>query len=223
MGGTDRFRRLGHLRGETTHRIERLKKAASLCSDIMAYASTHSDWQGGSSYPGFSGYAANQTPQYPITVYGALSPSVTEVVDVSPVLDSSAAVCGMGRSDSVAEHVFGPQLRHARASLEDTLKHINDRTRMHYKHLADIEHRHMKTQLELSGARLNGHIDGYKRATRLEAMLVPLEKEKRQEERDFWKDMMDVQIRMLDLAKEYRALRNRSQLLSSMGEGGSYG
>jgi len=189
----------------------------------MAYTNSYPDWQGGNSDSSYSGHRATELPRYPISIYGVLSPTMFTAADDPSVVDPPAGVSGLGWGGSVAEHVFGPQLRHAHTSLEHTLKHIDERARLHYQHLADIDHRHMQIQLELSGARLNGHIDGYKQAVRLEGMLIPLEKERRQEERDFWKDMMDVQISMLELAKEYGALQNRSQLLSGIGEGGTYG
>ncbi len=114
---------------------------------------------------------------------------------------------------SVAEQVFGPQARQARLSLEHIHNLLKERSRLHKRHLDDIEWRHRQVQGHLSGASLHGKLDNHKREDVLHGTLIKLDAERRKEELAFWKDSADLRENLFETAKEYGATRHRTTLL----------
>jgi len=116
----------------------------------------------------------------------------------------------------LASQLFGGQARQSKFSLEHLANLIQERSQLHKRHLADINHRHMKTQERLFGAQLHGKADGYKNAIRLEQTLSQLEEQKRREELQFWKDTMEIREKVFEQAVEYQALRHRMNLFQGL-------
>lgn len=116
----------------------------------------------------------------------------------------------------IADQLFGGQSRQLRFSLEHFVNLLNERGKLHKRHIADINHRHMHVQGRLFGARLHGRLDGYKNATRFEQMIAQLDEQKRREELQFWKDSMEVRELMFEAAKEYHALSHRAALFRGL-------
>lgn len=122
----------------------------------------------------------------------------------------------------IAFQLFGGQSRQLRFSLEHLANLIHERSQLHRRHLADINHRHMKTQEQLFGARLHGKADGYRNAIRIEQSLSQLEEQKRRAEIQFWQDTVELRDKMFELASEYQALRHRTNLFRGLEpEGGA--
>ncbi len=116
----------------------------------------------------------------------------------------------------IVDQLFGGQTRQLRLSLEHLANLLNERSKLHKRHIADINHRNMHTQGLLFGARLNGRLDGYKNAARFEQMIAQLEEQKRREDLQFWKDSMEVRELMFESAKEYHALSHRAALFRGL-------
>ena len=116
----------------------------------------------------------------------------------------------------LAEQIFGNQARQQRFSLVHAVNLLGERAQLHKRHVEDIDHRHLQVQEELFGARLHAREDGYRRATKLEQMLIPLEKERRQEDLAFWKDTADLRDRLFELGGDYQTVRHRAALLSGL-------
>lgn len=121
---------------------------------------------------------------------------------------------------SVAAVVFGAQARRLTLSLEHAANLLYERTLLHERLLADIGHRHLQVHDQLYGARLQGKLDDFRRADRLEGMLLQLDEQRRKEELAFWKDTAEVREALFEQAGEYGALRHRTALLEGLEPGG---
>ncbi len=115
--------------------------------------------------------------------------------------------------ESVAEQVFGGQMKQQRLSLEQLTRLMAERQEMHCRHAGAIWHRHYQVQDVLFGAKLHGQLDGYRRATKLLQSITQLDDQLRREEVAFWKDSMDLRLQMLEAMKEYDSMRRRASLL----------
>jgi hypothetical protein len=155
-------------------------------------------------------------PLYPSTIKryrdGMLSdpPSIEAYLEPMPPMPSPP-------NDSVAGLVFGGMMNRQRLSLEHLAALLRERERLHERHAFNLRHRNYEVQGRLFGAKLHGRLDDYKRATRLEQLLVQIEDQQRREELDFWKDTMELQRTMVEAAQEYDALRQRASLLDDDG------
>jgi hypothetical protein len=114
---------------------------------------------------------------------------------------------------TLAEQVFGNQARHQRLSLRHIANLLNERVKLHKRHLRDIGHQNMQVQELLSGERLHSDRAYGRRATNLERTLIQLDKEKWDEELGFWKDTVELRDRLFEHAQEYQALRHRTALM----------
>lgn len=125
------------------------------------------------------------------------------------------------QDSSIAAQLFGGQRYETGLSLQHFVNLLDERARLHRRHIADINHRHMHMQGVLFGAKLHGRMDGYKNAMRLEQVLSQLDEQRRREELQFWKDTMEVREQMWVVAKEYTALRHRMALFDGLEPGGT--
>ncbi len=177
-------------------------------------------------YESTSSYSAPALTPYPNTPYAL--PSWTSA---NPVKDMTRDAQTLGKLlqpvtfndySTLADQIFGSQLRQQHAGLEHVLNLLSERSRLHKHFLQDIDSRHIQQQERLFGARLHGRLDGYRRATRIEQTLIQLEEQRRQEELRFWADSAELRDRVFELAKEYGALKTRTTLLAnaeSQGDG----
>ena len=140
--------------------------------------------------------------------------------DFSTLAEMLSPVYLPGEYATLAEQVFGNQARQQRLSLKHLANVLSERVKLHKRHLEDIAHRDMQVQVLLSGERLHPQRAYGRRATSLEGTLVQLDKERRQEELNFWKDTAELRTRMFELAGEYGTLQHRVGLMEEVELGG---
>jgi hypothetical protein len=119
---------------------------------------------------------------------------------------------------TLAEQVFGHQKRQHRTSLKHLVNLLYERSRLHHRHLKDIDHRLMDCQSRLSIARLMSPVETDREAMNLEKLIVSLEKDRRKAELDFWKDSKELREGLFEQAMEYGATSRRARMLSGLEE-----
>jgi hypothetical protein len=117
---------------------------------------------------------------------------------------------------SLADQVFGHQKRDHAISVKHLLNLLYERSRLHHRHLKDIDHRLMDCHSRLSIARLLSPVETDREAMNLEKLIVALEKDRRKEELDFWKDSKDLREGLFEQAMEYGATSRRARMLSGL-------
>jgi len=117
---------------------------------------------------------------------------------------------------TLPDRVFGRQIRHTRLSARRLARLLQERCALHYRHLAEINHRFMRCQEYLFLARLQGQADS-RHLSNLERLLVQLESDKRKEELAFWKDSTDLRNALFEEAQEYATARDRASILQPFG------
>jgi hypothetical protein len=122
--------------------------------------------------------------------------------------------------DSLASRIFGNQLRRQKLSVKHLANLIYERALLYSRHVRDIKSRHMDVQEEIFKEKLMSPSQASRRQVALEAMIVDLEKEKRKEELEFWKDSKDIRESLFESAGEYQSASHRVQMLQ--GFGGAY-
>lgn len=122
--------------------------------------------------------------------------------------------------DSLASRIFGNQLRQQKLSVRHLGNLFYERASLYSRHVRDITSRHMNVQEEIYKERLMSPVQASRRQVALEAMLVDLEKEKRKEELEFWKDSKDVREALFESAGDYQSSSHRVHMLQ--GFGGAY-
>jgi len=171
-------------------------------------------------YDSGSGYAVPQPISYPGRMYRIPLPEYEGFEgiqkDAATLAEMLAPVSLPGEYQSIAEQVFGSQARQQRLSMKHLANLLEERVRLHQRHLKDIAHRDIHIQERLFGAQLHWKLDNGRRATNLEKILVELDKDKRQEELAFWKDTAELRTKMFELAGEYGALQHRLSLLEDV-------
>ena len=119
---------------------------------------------------------------------------------------------------SLADQVFGHQKRSHAISVKHLLNLLYERSRLHHRHLKDIDHRLMDCHSRLSIARLMSPVETDREAMNLEKLIVALEKDRRKEELDFWKDSKDLREGLFEGAMEYGATARRARMLAGLEE-----
>ena len=119
--------------------------------------------------------------------------------------------------EDLASRVFGNQLRLKKISVQHLANLLHERAQLYARHVSDIKSRHMKVQEDLFREKLQSPREATRRQLALEGLLVQLEKDRRGEESDFWKDTRDIRETLFESAGEYQAASHRSSLLSSLG------
>jgi len=122
-------------------------------------------------------------------------------------------------SEDLVGQVFGNQLRQQKLSLKHLARLLSERALLYARHVAEIKTSHLKFQGELFCEKLMCGTQATKRQISLEGLLVQLERDKRKEETDFWKDSKDIREVMFEQAGEYQSGSHRAQLLSGIGGG----
>jgi len=137
-----------------------------------------------------------------------------------PFLDEALETADY-RQLSLADQVFGRQIKQTGLSTRRLAQLLYERCTLHYSHMAEINHRHMKCQEYLFLAQLNRRDDGGRRLSNLERLLVQLESDRRREESQFWKDTLDLRQTTFDKAQDYATAKDRASILQPFG--GTYG
>jgi hypothetical protein len=171
-------------------------------------------------YDSHSGYSVPEQVSYLPRVYRITLPEYEGFEgiqkDTATLAEMLTPVSLPGEYQSLAEQVFGSQARQQRLSMRHLANLLEERVKLHQRHLKDIAHRDMHIQERLFGAQLHWKLDGGRRATNLEKILVELDKDKRQEELALWKDTAELRTKMFELAGEYGALQHRLSLLEDV-------
>ena len=118
---------------------------------------------------------------------------------------------------SLADRVFGRQIKHTRLSARRLAKLLDERCALHYTHMAEIRHQNLKCQEYLFVAKLHAQADGGRRLSSLEKLLVQLESDKRREDLVFWKDSVELRNALFEKAQEYATARDRASILEPFG------
>lgn len=117
---------------------------------------------------------------------------------------------------TLADQVFGHQKHEQRISVKHLLNLLYERSRLHHRHLADIDDRLMDCHSHLSIARMLSPIRADPEQVNLERLIVALEKDRRKAELDFWKDGKDLREGLFEQAMEYGATARRARMLSGL-------
>jgi len=119
-------------------------------------------------------------------------------------------------AQSVAEQVFGSQARQERIGLKHLSNILYERALLHKNHVKDIDHRLMQSQEKLSILKMHFPVDGGRTQQNLERLLLDLEKQRRDEELNFWKDSTEIRQKLFDGAIAYSATKRRQEQLSGL-------
>ena len=118
--------------------------------------------------------------------------------------------------DSLAGQVFGSLQRQEYDNLRHRANVMQERIKLHHRHLDDIDHRHLQIQEMLFGVKLHKTPDTLKRQSTLEGQLLQLESQRREEELGFWKDTVELREKLFEGASDYTANRQRYDMFSEV-------
>lgn len=118
--------------------------------------------------------------------------------------------------ESVAEQVFGSELKKQYTQLKHAANLLIERSQLHKRHLKEIDRRHIEAQEKMFGAQINHTPDRAKRLSNLEGQCAQLEKERRDEEIAFWKDTVDLRQQLFESGWNYRDAFQRTQVFSGV-------
>jgi hypothetical protein len=114
---------------------------------------------------------------------------------------------------TVAEQVFGNQTRQQKISLKHLVNILYERAILHKSHLKDIDRRLMDCQERLSIIKMHFPVDGGRSQQNLEKLIIDLEKQRHDEELNFWKDTTEVREKLFEQANVYSATKHRKDML----------
>lgn len=121
---------------------------------------------------------------------------------------------------TLAEQVFGGQVRQQEIGLGHLANVLYERAAFHRRHLQDIDRRLTECQDRLSVLRMHFPLDGGRAQQHLERLLLELEKQRRTEELSFWKDSMEIRQQLFENAAAYGATRRRQDMLYGVEDDG---
>ena len=120
------------------------------------------------------------------------------------------------QAGGLQDRIFGSQL-HAQ---EYTLSHLDDtldqRKELHRRHLKQLKRRIFELQQDLSVANLHASGPVDKDRIKLKSQINQLEKQKRKEELDYWKDVAEIKKDTLETALQHEAARRRADLFQGL-------
>lgn len=123
---------------------------------------------------------------------------------------------GYSGTDTLSEQIFGREINHAGLSVDRLNQMLYERCSLHYLHLKDIRHRHMKCQCERFCLKLNSPDQDGRRWASIDSMLAQLETEKRREDLTWWKDTTEIRNTIWDKRWEYDKAKGRAYTLGSL-------
>ena len=116
-------------------------------------------------------------------------------------------------TSTVAEQVFGNQARQERIGLKHLVNILYERAFLDARHLKEINRRLMDCHEKLSIIKMHFPLDGGRSQQNLERLIVDLEKQRRDEELNFWKDTTEIREKLFENAATYSATQHRKQIL----------
>ena len=119
---------------------------------------------------------------------------------------------------TLAQQVFGQDLKQQQIHLQHTAHLFYERCQLHQQHLYDIDDSHIKVQERLFGVEINHFSDRSKQLRTLEGQLMQLEQQRRDEELAFWKDTVDLRSQLLENGANYRDTRQRLDVFAGVEE-----
>jgi len=134
------------------------------------------------------------------------------------LLEKALSLYAVPQTCIIAEQIFGNQLRQQKISLKHLTNILYERALLHRNHLKDIDRRLMQCQERLSIIRMHFPVDGGRSQQNLERLIIELEKQRRDEDINFWKDTLDIRQKLLEQATEYSATRRRKDMLYTVEE-----
>lgn len=117
---------------------------------------------------------------------------------------------------SVAQQVFGSELKKQHTHLRHAANLLIERSDLHKRHLKEIDKRHIEAQEKLFGAQINRTPENVKRLSNLEGQLAQLDKERRDEELTFWKDTVDLRQQLFESGWNYHDALERTKVFSEV-------
>ena len=122
------------------------------------------------------------------------------------------------KTDKLSERVFGNELNQQKITLKHTANLFYERSKLHNRHIQDIDDRHIKVQGRLFGVEINNFPDRSKQMRTLEGQLMQLEQQRREEELTFWKDTVELRKELFESAADYRGIKHRHSIFSRVEE-----
>ena len=119
-------------------------------------------------------------------------------------------------ASTVAEQVFGSQVRQQRISLHHEANVLYERAILHCRHLKEIDRHLMNCHEKLSILKMHFPIDGGRSQQGLERMVLELEQERRTEEINFWKDTAEIREKLFEDAGVYSATKCRQNMFAGV-------
>jgi len=117
------------------------------------------------------------------------------------------------QASTVASQVFGNQAKEQRIDLQHKSNVLYERAFLHSRHLKEIDRRLMNCHEKLSVLKMHFPIDGGRTQQNLERMVLELEKQRRTEELDFWKDTAEIREKLFEDAGAYSTTKRRENML----------
>jgi len=134
----------------------------------------------------------------------------------SELLQKAISPLTKSETDSIADQVFGNQKQSEYLGLKHLANLFYERCNLHKQHIKEIDSTHIKVQEKLFGAKINSAADKGKRLSSLEALLLQLESQRRDEELAFWKDTVELREKLFEGATTYKDANHRYSIFSDV-------
>ena len=120
---------------------------------------------------------------------------------------------------TLAEQVFGTQVRGQKLQVMHEASLISARYELHHRVLNDLNHRLSGLQERISIAKMLDPWGQSKQLIDLEKLLINLESQENDERLAFWKDTLKVRQEMFTGVREYQSARQRATIFKDLEEG----
>ena len=115
-------------------------------------------------------------------------------------------------SSSLADRVFGNQVRQGRAGMLNSQRLIAERGRLLSQHIREIDERRNNVITRLDSLRRPYSFHRPQDVARVENMLMDLDSARRDEYLGFWRDLAGERKELLESAGEYKASKDRADV-----------
>ncbi len=119
-------------------------------------------------------------------------------------------------TNSIHEQVFGGQIQKQKYTLSHHSQNVQQRGKLHKKHISDLKSKISGLQEKLSILRLLTPGPPGGDEIKLQGQIQQLEKQMRDEELNYWKDAAEIKFDSLETALQYDAANRRSGLFMGM-------
>ena len=120
---------------------------------------------------------------------------------------------------TLAEQVFGSQVRGQKLQVMHEASLISARYELHHRILNDLNHRLYGLQERISITKMLDTWGQSKQLIDLEKLLINLEAQKNDERLAFWKDTLKVRQEMFTGVREYQSARQRATIFKDLEAG----